>query len=189
MYIWQYLITFEPVCFKDKNRNTCSLFCQFWKENLMSYFRYFVSFEKKIWCHMLSILSVLKRLIDPLWVFCRHWKESCGFHCFPSVQNGRSFSLLLTQRSHHTCTFWAMLGMYVNKYGPVGSLDIQPLSFCLFLSFYQRLEYILSLLIYTDSSFVTLWQWKVKSTCLQLFLWIRAAQFWSWSNMYSFTLS
>ena len=102
----------------------------------MSFFWYFVSVQKRIWCHILSILSVFKwKLIDPLWVFCRHWKESCGFHCFPSVQNGRRFSLLLTQRYHHTCTFWAMLGMYASKYGLLVALIFNPFCFCLLLVF------------------------------------------------------
>ena len=147
--IWQHL---NQSALKIRTEIHVHYFVNFEKKILC----YIFCFQKKIWCHILSILSVFKwKLIVTLWVFFRHWKESCGFHCFPSVQNGRSFSLLLTQRSHHTCTFWAMLGMYASKYGLLVALIFNPFCFCLLLSFYQRLECILSLLIFKFCEIMT----------------------------------
>ena len=72
--IWQCMAIFEA----HKNwKHILIILLILKKKKLVSYFWYFVSFQKKIGCHILSILSALKwKLIVPLWVFCRHWKES-----------------------------------------------------------------------------------------------------------------
>ena len=48
-----------------------------------------------------------------------------------------------------------MLGMYASKYGLLMALILNPLRFCLLLFIYQRLEYILSPLIFKFCGIMT----------------------------------
>ena len=149
----------------------CVYLAIFW-ERLTINFEYFF-WLKKNWSPLLSVLSALERKQAAFTAFRLYKTAAALVCCSPSAP--------IIRVHFEQCWGCTLKNMVL-----LVALIFNPLHFCLLLCSEVG---IYSFPLDTDSSFVTLWQWKVKSTmltqhvyCLQLFLWRHAAQFWSWSN-------